>query len=269
MTSFQSLYPHDFARIASCVPRTRVAMFRPISPRPSVLRGRATRVKAALMIFPELGLSAYAIDDLLFQDALLAGSSGRSSRSSRLPRSLPGADRRRAAAARAALQLRGRDPSRTLLGVVPKTYLPNYREFYEKRQFASGAGMRGAQIAVAGTAFRSAPICCSGRPDRSAVTFHVEICEDVWAPLPPSTTAALAGAEVLVNLSASNITIGKAETRRLLCARQSARAIAAYAYSAAGPGESTTDLAWDGHAAIYECGDRLAETERFAAAIRR
>ena len=95
------------------------------------------------------------------------------------------------------------------------------------------------------------------------LTFHVEICEDFWVPLPPSTGAALAGAEVLVNLSASNVTIGKAETRRLLCASQSARAIAAYAYSAAGPGESTTDLAWDGHAAIFECGDRLAETERF------
>ena len=83
-------------------------------------------------------------------------------------------------------------------------------------------------------------------------------------PVPPSSHAALAGAEVLLNLSASNITIGKAEMRRLLCGSQSARAIAAYAYSASGPGESTTDLAWDGHAAIFECGDQLAETERFA-----
>ncbi len=95
------------------------------------------------------------------------------------------------------------------------------------------------------------------------LTFHVEICEDFWAPIPPSTRAAMSGAEVLVNLSASNVTIGKAEIRRLLCASQSMRAIAAYAYSAAGPGESTTDLAWDGHAAIFECGDRLAETTRF------
>lgn len=94
-------------------------------------------------------------------------------------------------------------------------------------------------------------------------TFHVEICEDFWAPLPPSTIAALAGAEILINLSASNVVIGKADTRRLLCANQSARAIAVYAYSAAGPGESTTDLAWDGQAAIFECGDRLAEGERF------
>ena len=151
-----------------------------------------------------------------------------------------------------------------MLGIVPKTYLPNYREFYEKRHFTSGAGIYGRQIRVAGhqapfgtdLLFRS-----TGSVD---VTFHVELCEDFWAPLPPSTAAAMAGAELLINLSASNITIGKADTRRLLCASQSARAIAAYAYSAAGPGESTTDLAWDGHAAIFEHGELLAETERFA-----
>ena len=95
------------------------------------------------------------------------------------------------------------------------------------------------------------------------MTFHVEICEDIWMPIPPSSHAALAGAELLLNLSASNITIGKAELRRLLCGSQSARASAVYAYSASGPGESTTDLAWDGHAAIYECGDQLVESSRF------
>src|SRR5207245_5008587 len=93
---------------------------------------------------------------------------------------------------------------------------------------------------------------------------HVEICEDVWTPIPPSTYAALAGAMVLANLSASNITIGKAEYRHNLCASQSGKCIAAYLYSAAGPGESTTDLAWDGHALIYENGEMLAEAERFA-----
>src|SRR5919206_167074 len=91
-----------------------------------------------------------------------------------------------------------------------------------------------------------------------------EICEDVWAPIPPSSYAALAGATVLANLSARNITIGKAESRRDLCAAQSGKCIAAYLYSAAGPGESTTDLAWDGHAIIYENNELLAEAERFA-----
>ncbi len=151
----------------------------------------------------------------------------------------------------------------TLIGVVPKTYLLNYREFYERRHFQPGADVRAQSITVAG---RSAPFGVDllfRSIGSAAFTFHVEICEDFWAPLPPSTAAALAGAEILVNLSASNVVIGKAETRRLLCASQSARAIAAYAYSAAGPGESTTDLAWDGQAAIFECGDRVAESGRF------
>jgi len=147
---------------------------------------------------------------------------------------------------------------------VPKTYLPNYREFYERRHFTSGAGVRASTIQVAGRAapfgvdllFRS-----TGSVD---MRFHVEICEDVWTPIPPSSRAALAGAEVLVNLSASNITIGKAEMRRLLCASQSARAVAAYLYTAAGQGESTTDLAWDGQAGVFELGAALAESERFA-----
>jgi NAD+ synthase (glutamine-hydrolysing) len=95
-------------------------------------------------------------------------------------------------------------------------------------------------------------------------SIHVEICEDVWVPIPPSTYAALAGATVLLNLSASNITIGKADYRRRLCASQSAKCLAAYVYAAAGAGESTTDLAWDGHAMIYENDVRLAESTRFA-----
>ncbi len=221
--------------------------------------------KAALMIFPELGLSAYAIDDLLFQDALLDEVERAIDRLAEASRQLypvlvVGAPLRNQGSLfnSAVVIHRG-----AVLGAVPKTYLPNYREFYERRHFTSGAGIRGRQISIAG---RSVPFG-TDLLFRSAgsvpFTFHVEICEDFWVPLPPSTAAALAGAEILLNLSASNITIGKAEMRRLLCASQSARAIAAYAYSAAGPGKSTTDLAWDGHAAVFECGDRLAETERF------
>jgi NAD+ synthase (glutamine-hydrolysing) len=101
--------------------------------------------------------------------------------------------------------------------------------------------------------------------DVPGFTVHVEVCEDLWAPIPPSTYGALAGATVLVNLSDSNVTIGKSEYRRLLCASQSARMIAGYVFTSAGLGESTTDLAWDGQGLIYENGDQLAETERFAA----
>ena len=101
--------------------------------------------------------------------------------------------------------------------------------------------------------------------DLPGFLFHMEICEDFWAPVPPSTRAALGGATILANLSASNITIGKSDERHLLCRSQSARAVAAYVYSAAGPGESTTDLAWDGQGVVYELGDLLAESERFPA----
>jgi NAD+ synthase (glutamine-hydrolysing) len=151
----------------------------------------------------------------------------------------------------------------TLLGVVPKTYLPNYREFYEKRQYACATDALSDTINVAG---RHAPFGndllfeSSLCPD---LVLHVEICEDLWVPVPPSSYAALAGATVLTNLSASNATIGKANFRKLLCTSQSAKCVAAYAYAAAGYGESTTDLAWDGHAIICENGELLAESERF------
>ena len=265
MTSFQSLYSHEFIRVASCVPRTKVAGVAANLAETAALARQGHEGKAALMVFPELGLSAYAIEDLLFQDALLAAVEQAIDRLVEISRDLfpvlvVGAPLRHAVGLFNTGVVINRG---SLLGVVPKTYLPNYREFYEKRHFTSGAGMRDRQITVAG---RRAPFGVDllfGSAGSLGFTFHVEICEDFWAPLPPSSMAAMAGAEVLVNLSASNITIGKAETRRLLCASQSMRTIAAYAYSAAGPGESTTDLAWDGHAAIFECGDQLAVSDRF------
>jgi len=222
--------------------------------------------RIALMVFPELGLSAYAIDDLLFQDAVLdevARQVDRLTSASRglFPVFVVGAPlRHRGHLYNCGVVIhRGR-----LLGVVPKVFLPNYREFYERRHFTSGEGVVGQSIEIAGqeAAFGSDLLfTADGNP---GFTFHVEICEDLWVPQPPSTSAALTGAEILLNLSASNIVIGKAQMRRLLCASQSSRCIAAYAYSAAGAGESTTDLAWDGQAGIFECGDELAETERFS-----
>jgi NAD+ synthase (glutamine-hydrolysing) len=265
MEDFASLYSHDFVRIASCVPRTKVADVRANLAETIRLANAGSAARAAIMVFPELGLSSYAIEDLLFQDALLTAVEAAIDEVVNISRGLypaliVGAPLRSAGELfNTAVVIR----QGSVLGVVPKTYLPNYREFYEQRHFTSGAGIYGRQIRVAG---RQAPFGVdllfrsTGSLD---VIFHVELCEDFWAPLPPSTAAAMAGAEVLINLSASNITIGKADTRRLLCASQSARTISAYAYSAAGPGESTTDLAWDGHAAIFEHGELLAETERF------
>jgi NAD+ synthase (glutamine-hydrolysing) len=265
MKAFNSIYTHDFVRVGCCVPCTRVVDVSSNVSETIRLARKGNEHRTAILVFPELGLSAYAIDDLLFQDALLAAVERAIVELIDVSRDLypvliVGAPLRHSGSLfnTAVVIHRG-----SLFGVVPKTFLPNYREFYERRHFRSGAGIRGRRIAIGD---REAPFGVDLRFRSTGsvdVTFHIELGEDFCVPLPPSTVAALAGAEILINLSASNITISKADTRRLLCASESARAIAAYAYSAAGPGESTTDLAWDGHAAIYECGEQLAETERF------
>jgi NAD+ synthase (glutamine-hydrolysing) len=151
-----------------------------------------------------------------------------------------------------------------VLGVVPKTYLPNYREYYEKRQFASALDAPFREVELLGAAVPFGPDLIFAADDLAGFRFGVEICEDMWAPIPPSTYTALAGATVIANLSASNITIGKAEERAMLCAAHSARTLCGYVYTAAGYGESTTDAAWDGQSSVFELGAKLAETERFA-----
>ena len=267
MPEFFSPYNHGFVRVAACVPPVAVAEPARNADQALSLVAAGDQAGIGLMVFPELCLSAYAIDDLLFQDALLDAVLAQIDR-------LVAASRKLApvfvvgAPLRAEGRLyncglvihRGR-----LLGVVPKIFLPNYREFYERRHFTSGEGVRGGTIAVGGHAAPFGVDLIFGAQGEAGFHFHVEICEDLWVPQPPSAQGAAAGAEILLNLSASNIVIGKAQMRRLLCASQSARCIAAYAYSAAGAGESTTDLAWDGQAGIFEIGERLAETERFSA----
>jgi NAD+ synthase (glutamine-hydrolysing) len=266
MASFFSPYSHEFVRLGACVPHVAVADPRQNADNVLGLLASGDKARVGLMVFPELGISAYAIDDLLLQDAVLDEVERQLDRLISASRDLfpvfvVGAPLRH----RGHLYNCGVVVHRgILLGIVPKVYLPNYREFYERRQLTSGADVVGQSIEIAGYEAPFGRDLLFAAQGRAAFTFHVEICEDLWVPHPPSTDAALAGAEILLNLSASNITIGKADTRRLLCASQSARTIAAYAYSAAGPGESTTDLAWDGHAAIYEYGDQLAESERFA-----
>ena len=265
MSDFFSLYSHEFARIACCVPRTQVANAPYNLAETLRLAKQGDKNGVALMIFPELGLSSYAIDDLLQQDSLLDDVERSIAQLVEASRKL-----NPVLIVGAPLRVMGRLYNTaivihrgTIVGVVPKTYLPNYREFYEKRHFVSGANVLESEIALAGQKVPFGTDMLFRSTGTVPMTFHVEICEDIWVPVPPSSLAALAGAEVLVNLSASNITIGKAELRRLLCGSQSARCSAAYAYSASGPGESTTDLAWDGQAAIFECGDQVAETERF------
>ena len=264
---FHSPYSHGMVRAAVCIPFVRVADPVYNVERTLRLAKRASDEYAAVALFPELGISAYSNEDLFHQDALLdavrEGIAAVVDASKELsPILLVGAPLRFEGKLFncAVVIYRGK-----VLGIVPKSYLPNYREFYEKRQFTSG---RDAVVREVNFLSQRVPFGSDVLFDAVNVPgfiLHVEICEDVWTPIPPSTYAALGGAKILTNLSASNITVGKDEYRRELCSAQSAKCIAAYLYSAAGPGESTTDLAWDGHGLIYENGELLAETERFPA----
>ena len=264
-SAFFSIHRQGFVRVAACTPRIHIGDPAGNADETLALMRVGEKRRVDLMLFPELGLSAYAIDDLLLQEALLDGveaAIGRLLAASRRMRQvcIVGAPVRRNQRLYncAVVFARGR-----ILGVVPKSFLPNYREYYENRWFSPGADATGLEVDLAGQAAPFGVDLVFEAADLADFTFHVEICEDFWTPTPPSTRGALAGALILCNLSASNVVIGKAEDRALLCASQSMRCHAAYVYSACGPGESTTDLAWDGQATIHELGALLAGTERF------
>ncbi len=264
---FFNLYNHDFVRTAVAVPSVRVADpdFN-VRQTIALMREAAAR-QVAVVVFPELGLSAYSCEDLFQQHALLDTCEAALAELVRASAELP-----LVAVVGAPLVVDHQLYNCALVvgggrihGVVPKTYLPNYREFYELRQFRSGDVALRQDIDVGGQ--RDVPFgprLLFEIEDQPLLRLHVEICEDLWVPIPPSSYAALAGATVLLNLSASNVTVAKADYRHQLVSSQSARCLAAYLYTAAGPGESTTDLAWDGHALIYENGTLLAESRRFA-----
>lgn len=261
---FASIHTHGLIRVAAATPRASVGDVSSNTAAILELARQAADGGADLVLFPELSLSSYAIDDLHLQEALLdtveAQIGALIDASADLPLLLVGAPlRRKGRLYNCALVI----AQKRLLGVVPKSFLPNYREYYEKRWFASGTGLIGQEIEVAGQYVPFGTDLLFAAEGCADFTVYVEICEDYWAPLPPSTIGALAGALLLCNLSASNITIGKARDRHLLSASQSMRCIAAYAYSAAGAGESTTDLAWDGQAMVHEMGDLLGESKRF------
>ncbi len=268
LRSFSSLYSHGFVRASVCVPFLKVADPKYNAARTLDLARRAHEAHSAIALFPELGISAYSLDDLFQQDALLeAALDGLGAiidaSCELMPVIVVGAPLRiEGKLFNCAVVIhRGR-----VLGLVPKSYLPNYREFYEKRQFTSGRDAITRETMLLGKTVPFGGDLIFEAANVPNFSLFIEICEDVWTPLPPSTFGALAGATVLLNLSASNITIGKADYRKALCAGQSGRCVAAYLYSAAGQGESTTDLAWDGQALIYEDGDLLAESPRFSEA---
>ncbi|MBP1752419.1 MAG: synthetase [Geobacteraceae bacterium] len=266
-SSFFNLYNHNFIRGAVAIPDVKVADPSYNAAQTIAMMRRASEQNAILAAFPELGLSAYSCEDLFHQQTLLDGSLEALDEILKASVDIPlitvvgmPLQVHNMLFNCAVVLYRGQ-----ILGVAPKTYLPSYREFYELRQFVPAAYSPVDTIDILGR--RNIPFgsrLLFQVENQPLLTFYVEICEDVWVPIPPSSYAALAGANVLVNLSASNITVGKADYRRQLVANQSGRCLAAYIYSAAGTGESTTDLAWDGHGMIYENGGCLAETKRFS-----
>jgi NAD+ synthase (glutamine-hydrolysing) len=263
---FHSARTHGFVRVAAATPVVHIADPVANAGEHAALIRQAGAQGCELIVFPELSLSAYAIDDLHLQTALLDGVerqlgalatvAGEAGVAAVVGAPIRHGDR----LVNCAVVLAGGE----IVGLVPKTYLPNYREYYEKRWFSPGDDIRAETIRIDGRDSWIGTRLLFEADDRPGFVVGVEICEDYWAPLPPSTRQALAGARILLNLSASNIVIGKAEERGLLCASQSARAMAAYVFAASGWGESTTDLAWDGQATIHELGTRLAAGQRFA-----
>ncbi|MCM0619456.1 NAD(+) synthase [Nocardioides bruguierae] len=274
---FYNAYDQGFARVAACT--VPVTLADPAANVAAVLdQARACHEDGvAVAVFGELCLSGYSVEDLFLADVLLdaldeAVATLLEGTRALTPVLVVGAPLRvgHRLLNCALVVHRGR-----VLGVSPKSYLPNYREFYEKRHFAAGDDRRGQSGADGGPA----TVTVAGREvpfgvdllfevtDVPGLVLHAEICEDMWVPVPPHAEAALAGATVLANLSGSPITVARAEDRRLLVRSASARCLAASVYAAAGPGESSTDLSWDGQTMIYECGDLLADGERFPDAV--
>ncbi|HEX8553579.1 MAG TPA: NAD(+) synthase [Sphingomonas sp.] len=268
MHPFYALHTHAMVRVAAATPHASVGDAAANAASTIALARDADARGVDLVVYPELNLTSYAIDDLHLQSAQQRSTVAaieavvEASRALRPVLLVGAALPRNGRLYNCALAIhRGR-----ILGVVPKTFLPNYREYYEKRWFASGAGLVGLEIELAGQRVPFGTDMIFAADDLPFFTFHAEICEDYWAPTPPSTAGALAGALICCNLSASNIVIGKARERLMLAAAQSARGVCAYIYSASGPGESTTDVAWDGHGFVCELGELLVESARFAAA---
>ena len=267
---FYNSYSQGFVRVAACTHHTTIGD--PAANAASVLGlARACHDDGvAVAVFPELTLSGYSIEDIVLQDLLLDDVEGAlgeivASSTDLLPVLVVGAPLRyrHRIYNTAVIIHRG-----AVLGVAPKSYLPTYREFYERRQIAPGDDERGV-IRIGDVEAPFGPDLLFAASDLPDFVLHVEICEDMFVPIPPSAEAALAGATVLANLSGSPITIGRAEDRCLLARSASSRCLAAYVYAAAGEGESTTDLAWDGQTMVWENGVLLAQSERFPKGERR
>jgi NAD+ synthase (glutamine-hydrolysing) len=259
---------HGFVRVAAAVPRLRVADCTGNCSEILTLLAQAEQQQVHVVVFPELALTGYSCADLFQQQALIQAAAaalvrlleeGKNRFAGMAVVGLPWAAEDQLYNVAAIFQ-RGR-----LLGVVPKSYLPTYKEFYEARWFAPGHRARLTEVAWRGGSVPfGTDLLFDGSAFVAGLVVGVEVCEDLWSPIPPSSLQALGGAKILLNLSASNEIIGKAGYRRQLVTGQSGRCIAGYVYTSAGPHESTTDVVFGGHALIADNGSLLAESDRFA-----
>ncbi len=254
-----------YCRVGAAVPLVRPGAVAANITSLTILAKKAAEAGVDVLVFPELCVTGYTCGDLFFQQALLdAAEKGLSAFLKKIwqldtlfilgmPVRLDGMLFNCAVACRQG----------NILGVVPKTHLPNTREFYEQRWFSSAASTQAKTIHVCGEEVPFGTDLIFQSLGAAACSVGIEICEDLWSPVPPCTRQALNGARVLCNLSASNELVGKHEYRRDLVLQQSARCLSAYVYAGAGPGESSTDLVFGGHAMIAENGRMLAENHRF------
>ncbi len=260
------IHSHGFVRVAAAVPRVSVGDCLHNAGRIIEMMARARRENVAILVFPELSLTGYTCGDLFHQSTLLDGALEALDAVRRASETvfdglifvgLPLAIDSRLYNCAAVLQ-KGK-----LLAAAPKSHPPNYKEFYEARWFAPAAAAQVREVQVAGRRCPFGDDILFDAIDMPGLRVGVEICEDLWMPIPPSCHQALDGAAILVNLSASNEVIGKAAYRRQLVANQSGRCVAAYVYASCGVWESTTDVVFGGHCLIAENGLLLKETDRF------
>lgn len=256
---------YGFIKVGTAIPAVRVGDVQYNTEQIEALLTQAEEAGIEIIVFPELSLTGYTCQDLFRQRSLLETIDAAVTHllQSTLQKDVIAIVGAPLEVGNLLLNCAIVVQQGKLLGIVPKTYLPNYNEFYEKRWFTSAQSLRPTTIRLAGTAIE-----VSAQPKlfetAQGVKFGIEICEDVWAPTPPSNHLTLAGADLIFNLSATDELVGKHAYLKSLLAQQSARTISGYVYSSCGFGESTQDVVYGGNALIYENGTLLSEGQRFA-----
>ena len=256
---------YGFIKVAAAIPAVRVADCDFNTTEMARIMSEADKQDVRVLVFPELSVTGYTCQDLFRQNVLItaAEESVVSLLNSSMDLDVIAIIGVPVVVGDLLLNCAAVIQKGVLLALIPKTYLPNYSEFYEKRWFASSQDLEAKEIV-----FARQRIVVSPEPTlirtHNGILFGVEICEDVWAPDPPSNYLALAGADLIFNLSASDELIGKHDYLKGLLAQQSARTITGYVYSGSGFGESTQDVVYGGNAMIFENGQLLEESERFS-----